>query len=239
MKNKILGDKKKSSFDDNLANIVNELAEKGELNKQSEKVETPALEISPVDLSKIEFELKIPITTYRFDESLADLKSGSNKLGLFVRDYDRHPRPREIFEYLRCVNPKFLDRHDLIDSATEWTSCAFKKEGSKLSVALDPENLVSDNADSSYVINGPVIVCSEVRVFDVGSKPLRKPIGLEKFPKELLDYLYGFKRPCSILKNCPPTLQFVEEGIWLPVARIGYDLFQDFDAKSRGVKIGK
>ncbi|MBI5064801.1 hypothetical protein HZA97_01065 [Candidatus Woesearchaeota archaeon] len=233
MKNKILGDKKKSNFDDNLADVVNKLAEEGKLDNSSGVIEK-----SDYDISNLEFGSQPFAVVWSYNESLKDLRENIAR-----KRWDRHPRPREIFEYLlkNMDNPDI--REEVLISYPEWTSCAFKRKGSKLFVALDPENLVFDKSKNAYLVNGSKLICSEKKEFIIGTKPSKVCHHLEELPEELINYLYGPINQYACFKKYTPEISFPNDyqgetinDVWVPIARHKCSLIPVNYAHSRGVK---
>ncbi len=243
MNQKILGDKKKRRYDEGLVDVVNE--------KFKVDVDVTPEEVKPsdqIDLSKIRFELGINKNAFYFDESLKAMKNPDfvntrpDRTFVVGRDYNRHPRPREIFEFLREKQKAERGTTDCLTfqevfSSEEWTGCAFKLVDNVLRVALDPKNLFYSNFTFEYCVAGKYgLKFSSVKAFEVGYLPSKEFLPLEKFPQSLIEYLYG-KEPL-IYEMKRPQICLPRRGIWRPVARNKYDLNANIDmAKSRGVKI--
>ncbi len=240
----ILGDKKRIRYDEGLVDVVNKKFEQDNLDESDD-----SSVLQPLDFSKIIFESTAK-NRMNFVESLEDMNIKDRFLsrvqgGTFLvgRNYDRHPRPREVFEWLylnesvglnTCEAKLYLD---IMATSPEWMSCAFKFEGKILSVALDPQNFVfNEKTDYLYSVKHPLIICSEQKDFVLG-KSCQEFLTIKDFPKELIEYLYG-SVPISYLEKEGAHIQILPEGRWYPVSRGRFNLMIVYNvAHSRGVKI--
>ncbi len=244
MKKEILGDRKRKRYDESLVDKVNAQIANGTFKEPEQEIQIPLL-----DLSKIIFEPNPQCgVLWCFDESLKDLKETR---GGFGRAYVRHPRPREIFEYmyknkdaLNYSEEGKLAENMIFAPRLEWTSCAFKLDAGKLTVALDPANLVFmlSNKKELYAVRSsygasPTLYCAESKSFDMGKFGMgAEAIPVGTLPKELIAYLYG-SIDLNFLKEQNATITLPEPYNWHPVSRKKYSLSAvEGNAISRGIK---
>lgn len=239
MKNKILGDKRKTSFDDNLADYVNEI-----YDKMPDKPEV-VLPPSRVVFRGISFEPKKTTDVFYFDTSLKMLRS---------RGFERHARPQEVFNVLieRIENPDGANI-DLVTNLSynvpEWMSLAVRKTGNILECALDPENLVWNEQNKTYEIQGENLQhYGRIKSFDIAKSiiesydiELNKFVPLLYFKNDFVEFFYGRKfneLPLEVQKSGLIYLSSAIEGKWWPVGhQNGYGLNADFNLRaSRGVR---
>jgi len=185
---------------------------------------------------------------FSFDESLRRLRDAG---------FTRHLRPGEYFSVL--LNPKYSEvSKDMLRgelgipnrSTGEWLSAAMLRRNNQLLVMLDPENIVYDNKNLTYVIHSDdKVKCLETYVFDVSGLPSKRRLPLEdvnKISPELIVLLFGRK-----FSQLPREVQreggivFPEEGVIIPVHRGANSVEYRFvvggterdAAASRGVKL--
>jgi len=180
-----------------------------------------------------------------FNDSLSSLKQRG------YSSYSRHLRPDEEFGILidAIENPNSRYKsisEDMLSGYGEWLSLAFLRQGDILHCYLDPENLVWNG--SIYVIQNPPLRHSGERTFNTAGVESEKWIDLNKFPDELVKFLYSrsFDQLPDVMKSGDKRAQLwiPKDGEIRPCGR-GYD-FYDFGVvgggyygASRGVRAQK
>lgn len=129
-------------------------------------------------LENLIVEPKINFEDDSFDYSLQKLRN---------RGYQRHMLPQEVLPFLAEHQPEYLSKNWVYF----WLSMAIRREGSKLDIAFNPENLYYHHSKGEYLIRNEEneIRCSERRTFNLENRPLL--YGRNDLPEELLKFLFG------------------------------------------------
>ncbi len=177
---------------------------------------------------------------YSFDESL---------LALRKRGYERHPRPAEAFDLIcrglegRLQPEQQAIAEDIWNNYGEWLSLAIRKNGNKLHLYFDPEDIKRDTL--SY-FSGKNFKYSLEKVYDIESLANMAHINeVNKVNPELVEVLWS--RPYAILPDeirKDAYFYFPSDGEIWPVGRGGYfdwygiDGYYFSNRASRGVRLG-
>ncbi|MBI5064822.1 hypothetical protein HZA97_01170 [Candidatus Woesearchaeota archaeon] len=209
MNQNILGDKKKISFDDNLADIVNKIFDgKPDVVPENEII-LPDSEFPIVDLERLELDVCLYSEELSFDESLEKLRS---------RGYQRHLRPAEyssiMFEALKNPEGKYKTIAMWFNNHNFWLSAAIYFSPETIKVVLDPENWCPPKLKGKrYVFQ----VTPKLRA-SLLKKNAHVP--LEYFSEELVKLLYGRKIedfPKEVL-NRNPTISVNGLNTFFPIS---------------------
>ena len=162
--------------------------------KQEEKAE-----VIPVSYIDLEWEPRAykrgdPTYSFTYDDSLERLRKAG---------YERHPRPAEIFNLILAhLNEKIHNLvlndlvKDMLESHSNWLSMAFERKDNTLVCYVDPENLVWDENDHKYVVDGK-LKFSDKKEFYIGPIDMitttatsSKGLVISYFSDELVSFLY-------------------------------------------------
>ena len=124
-------------------------------------------------------------TLLTYDASLARLRKAG---------FERHAHPQEVFGLLidglegKLTVEEKLICDDQLASYGEWLSLAFERQGKRLITYLDPEGLEWKKGKYVKTTN---FKCSDTKDFDITAKMSQRYLDLNKFPDDLVQFLYG------------------------------------------------
>ena len=185
-----------------------------EFKEQSSKIISPASALNIV-YDDLNFEStasreqdKTCKDSFYFQDSLVRLRENG---------FERHARPREVFELIAAGLEGRLSRtkknvyDDMLNGNGEWLSLAFEKNDDVLICYLDPEGLIWNGKDDKYFKDN--FRFAEKKEFNIAEKPSQKWIELKIFSDDFVQYIYG-----RDFKDLPMEMR---EGknrakIWLP-----------------------
>ncbi|MFH1917296.1 MAG: hypothetical protein ABIJ21_08605 [Nanoarchaeota archaeon] len=154
-----------------------------------------------------------------FEQSLDRLKKSG---------FQRHLYPWEAFEIIfsGLENPvsEYVEiQKNMLSGYGEWTSMAFKKEGNRLFVAFDPENIAYDKKKNDYVVvNGNIRHSGQIMEYEIGERN-DYWYSINNLPHELVLKMWTKDAEQVSQFSSHAGIWAKNDGIWRPVAR-GYDV---------------
>ncbi len=211
MNQKILGEQKKSNFDENLHEIVNELYENmpdkvpNSSTEKSEIIKDPFLALG------LEIEKKAFRNVHDVEKELFSFEDSLKSIKYF--NYERHLRIHEMILLLMNHFWGPNDRtkeicEDILRGKGEWLSLvAVVPDKGTVSFFEDPENLIRDMSANSYKFNGGALKSGKLIVSGL-FPDRRKPI-----KAAYLDDEFAYKFFGTPFYSMPPQLRSGDDRI--------------------------